>query len=93
VPGSRRRAVSPAPATSIRASSAHGAAGEQWRAHAELAQVLAGRGDTSGATAELGKAPVIVERLAAAIQEEGIRRTFLDGARTCYSCHRPVPAA
>ncbi|MGN6867161.1 MAG: ATP-binding protein [Solirubrobacteraceae bacterium] len=67
--------------------------GEQWRAHAELAQVLAGHGDTSGATAELGKATVIVDRLAARIPVQAIQRKFLDGARTHCSFHPPVAAA
>lgn len=67
--------------------------GERWRAHADLAKVLAGRGETSGAAAELDNATVIVDRLAAGISDEVVRRTFLDGSRAWFSWHRPVAAA
>jgi tetratricopeptide (TPR) repeat protein len=67
--------------------------GERWRAHAELAQLLVGRGDTVGATEELDKAAVIVQRLAAGIADDPVRRGFLDHARAWFSSHQPFMAA
>lgn len=63
--------------------------GERWRAHVELAQVLAGQGDTSGATAELDNATAIVDGLADGIPDEAIRRTFLDVSRARFPATVP----
>jgi hypothetical protein len=58
-----------------------------------LARVLARRGNSSGAAAELEKATVIVDRLAAGIPDGALRGTFLDGFRAYASWREPAAAA
>jgi DNA-binding NarL/FixJ family response regulator len=64
----------------------------QWRCHAELARLALASKDPSTATAHLAAANELIADLAASIDQDGLRRRFLDAAAKALPIPPPLTA-